>query len=159
MTKRRAKKLLKGSIIKMNYLWTSQEVNGLYLKMYIHVQHIFGKESDEFSLFKNVPPKENNPIKEYHQQYTKVINLLIEVIDEKGIPSKGNFLSRISEGWLIFWCGLLIPSLFFSGYYFGKRESIPLSSPNEIPKEKTTPNEQKVRNTIPNKIHVDSLKK
>ena len=82
--------------------------------------------------------------------FNSYLDNCVEKIQIKGLykePKKGNFISRISEGWMIFWVGLflitILPSIFMLGY---KWKSLFLTSIKEDTTKNTTKAPNKVRN-------------
>jgi len=76
----------------------------------------------------------------------RLVNECIEYIKTNGIlkQKKSNFLSRISDGWLIFVIGTLIPGIFYLGY-----------KTHEITTDYGLRNEEKIKSL---QKEVDSLK-
>ncbi len=53
----------------------------------------------------------------YEKSTTRFLQNLIEIIEVKGIQKNGNFLSRMSEGWLIACITIIVPIIFGLGYW------------------------------------------
>lgn len=80
----------------------------------------------------------------YRAHFENILNSAIDRIRNMDIEKKGNFLSRISEGWLIFWCGLIVSGFglaYGTGFYFGQRN--PIEAPAiHLPATNFTPNDK-----------------
>lgn len=72
--------------------------------------------------------KQLNTNRQYYdlKKYTAslIIDYCIEYINNHGIRDNskrhlGNFISRMSEGWAIFWATMLVSVFFYGGYFLG----------------------------------------
>ena len=115
-------------------------------------ESIFGKDSHEYKSLGQFYV-DNNYASDAEKMYDKIKetnslkslrNIFLKAITVKGVyrKPKENSLSKITEGWLIFWAGLLvfgvIPMTFYIGYWAGEHSLSTTPSATNQKIEKTT---------------------
>ncbi|WP_222166269.1 hypothetical protein [Edaphocola aurantiacus] len=113
MTKRKAKRILRGQI---NQLSNCENIGHHWLATLSLLGEIFGKDSEEYQSIFGI--KTSSIESEYYKAtLTSLLRMFIITVDGKGVYRKGNFLSRMSEGWLIFLISTIIPGVYTLGYW------------------------------------------
>ncbi|OJV52810.1 MAG: hypothetical protein BGO31_03370 [Bacteroidetes bacterium 43-16] len=112
MTKRKAKRLLKQQISTFS---TCDHKGNHFFKTLSITESIFGSKSVEYRTLSQMINSLDHP--NYEKSTTRFLQNLIEIIEVKGIQKNGNFLSRMSEGWLIACITIIVPIIFGLGYW------------------------------------------
>jgi hypothetical protein len=100
------------------------------------ISEIFGKDSSEYRFIETYEFTDR-PVD--IQVLGDFMDRCVMTLDAKGTYKKGNFISRISEGWMIFWVGLLISAIvgaFTLGYNW--KSFFPVQSSNKVSSQTPT---------------------
>lgn len=125
MTKRKAVSILKTQIAKIVNIYEPSEFTRWKVQTLTYIQSFF-KDASEYTVaqsylnFPTASAEFERDLQELKNKLIALLNSYIETMEAIGVPNRGNFLTRMREGWLIFIMCLLFPAIFSGGLLFGK---------------------------------------
>lgn len=83
------------------------------------IDGILGRDSIEYDyILKINVPSDGEDETKYRQDISDTLRVVNNILNTKKILSKGNFITKTSEGWLMFWFSTIITGAFLFGYWF-----------------------------------------